>query len=284
MVSVHRVGVAKSKKSLVKKNIGLGEQQRLSVEILSYIDTICKKNAITYFLGYGTALGAVRHGGFIPWDDDIDIVMPRPAYDRFLALFEKEKHPFYKIHAIETEDTWLFFYAKVCDERTVGHNNVHIVTPAIAVDVFPLDGYPNEIARSNRFVREMRLLQKIRYIQIENVRMLATSFIKRILIHIAQLLLKLYPARKLSAYFVSRMKENDYSTSNYAGLVLGNYGKREKMRKALFTQPISIVFEGKKYPIVAAYDEYLTNLYGDYMTLPPVEKRISHHNISYHWK
>ena len=123
---------------LKEAGIEITEMKELMLDIMSSIDKYCRENGLRYSLAYGTLIGAIRHQGYIPWDDDIDIWMPRPDYMRFMQEY---KHEYYKAYCAELTPGWDRFIAKVCDERTVideGHGEVC----GVYVDIFPIDGWP----------------------------------------------------------------------------------------------------------------------------------------------
>ena len=120
----------------------LEELHQIETDILTAIDEICRKENIRYYLAGGTLLGAVRHKGFIPWDDDIDIAMPRDDYERFLKVMRKGAHPYYKILALEYKEDYPYTFAKVVDTRTRLQEEIGKDLPEMGVfiDIFPLDG------------------------------------------------------------------------------------------------------------------------------------------------
>lgn len=258
------------------RELSLPEVKTVELNILLHIDDFCKKNNLRYFLAYGTLIGAVRHSGFIPWDDDIDISMPRKDYNWLLENYnemnpngryklispysKKAKHTFIKI--IDT------FTTKI--ESGISHDGDYL---GIDVDVFPIDGQPESALAFNKWFDKLRRIYMLHYrclvepkgsvkrtIGIPIVRAITGG--KTVLIKRAENLLSKYP----------------YNKSTYVGVTACLYiNKGDRYKKKCVDKSIDVDFEGHKLPIPAGYDEILTNIYGDYMKLPPEEKRVTHH-------
>lgn len=251
------------------------------IEIFSEISRICENNNIQYFGFYGTALGAVRHKGFIPWDDDMDIAMFREDYERFLAIAPSQLKPGYSLQHFSTEHDTPTYFAKVRKDGTkfiesyLKHLNIH---HGIYVDIFPLDKVPiDEKQRKRHFVHRQFWLQlfiaKTLRTTAEHVackphvRFLANTF--RTFLHI---LLK--PVKKSFVFDHLDMCVKKYSDSDSSYVAYCD---------ALWTWnsddffPLEkIQFENCLIPIPRNYDEVLKIRYGDYMTIPPEDKQISH--------
>ena len=258
--------------------------KQILTEILCHIDAFCKEYEIKYFLCGGTALGAVRHHGFIPWDDDIDIMMPREDYERFISLYREKDDSYYQLHTYENDQKYLFPYAKVDDSRTIVLERINRPSSiGVNLDVFPIDNLPEEEQKRNV------LYQKASYlIKIYNIKQVKINrnrfFVKNIILLIGHLILapiSMDLIVKTLSNLPKRYKDQD---SSLCGLVVWGYGKREINLKSSYKSQIFCEFEGFLFPIPVGYDDYLKSLYGDYMKLPPKERQISHHSFDAFWK
>ena len=264
----------------MKKEITLDELRELQLNILDKIHEFCINSHIRYSLGGGTLLGAVRHKGYIPWDDDIDIMLPRPDYERFLKEFEG-KFDWLKLQHYKNDDTYYFPFAKVYDTRTVLIEEGAI--NGIYVDVFPIDGLPDEKGLSeyyNQFRRYVLMLCKTnKYYKFQIGHNRYFLYIKYLLKRI------LYPNRKdIIKRLEALYRRYSFDESYYAGAIVGRYAEKEHMEKSVFTKYVKVAFENHHYNCIADFDEYLRKHYGDYMQLPPVEKRVSNHEFIAYWK
>ena len=269
------------------KEISLIEQKKLLLNILDTIDAFCEEYNIRYFLTGGTLLGAIRHKGFIPWDDDIDIAMLRPDYERFIALFNKYNERYKVIHYSNTPG-YYYAFAKVIDNKTalIEENIDNSLEIGAYVDVFPIDFGTDSIDETYA-IRSKKMMPWLIMDSIKTMdRNKTRKYYKTVLMHILKLALKPIPLQ----YIVQRIDEvakiNIKKTdAEYCGaLVILMYGKKEIMRTEWYSKSIKVDFENHLFYAPLEYKKVLTNLYGDYMELPPVEKRISHHHYKLYWK
>lgn len=258
----------------------LKEIQEIELKLLEKFDSICMQNDLRYSLGGGSLLGAIRHKGFIPWDDDIDIIMPRPDYDRFLSLCRRNDDSF-SLLTYDTCDGYYGLFAKMWDPDTIIEDEDLNLGPQIGVniDLFPLDGLGRTEREATRIFRKTSWKRELltaavwkRYFRskthsfwIEPIRLLLFIY-SRIL----------DPKKLLRAVDEENLK-HPFDQSLYAGCVCGSYRKKEIMKKSTFENYINVEFEGQLFKCIRNYDEYLTKHYGDYMRLPPEEKRVTHH-------
>lgn len=261
---------------MIKDEISLEEMKQIELDILLKIDSFCKENQLRYAIGYGTLIGAVRHHGFIPWDDDIDIMMPRPDYEKFINSFQDS---IYKLLCIEHGDYYRT-YAKVYDSRTL-ITNTNNKDMGIFVDVIPIDGLPAKEDEARSYLRKMVRIRKWMYkIMAYNIYGRKKPVLKS---SVFRLIGVLYPIPNIIRLYLSLSKKYDFENSNYvAGFAVGPDTwllKREFVDK--FTD---LEFEGKLFKAPLYYDQCLRVLYGDYMQLPPVEERTPKHAYQVYWK
>ncbi len=255
------------------RELSLQECKQIEVEILDHIHSVCKQHNLRYSLGYGTLLGAIRHKGFIPWDDDIDIIMPRNDYDQLLQVLGQNPNDTYILHTPACGD-YFYEFAKVSKANTllVENNLLPIENYGVYVDIFPIDNIPC-CFRVNRI--KMRLLHRFRTASVYTSCPPSPAVLKPV----AWLVWKV--ARKIGyKTFVKAQQQLIRKTTQQPQDKLMFYASSNgcTYHKNLFDNLIETDFEGKRYSIIAEYDDYLTIEYGDYMQLPPKEKQISNHN------
>lgn len=275
-----------------KSNMGaiidLDQHKHILLKQLDYIDSFCKKNNIRYFITGGTLLGAVRHKGFIPWDDDIDIAMPREDYNKFVSIFNRESDSFYKVYHYSNTKKYYYQFAKVCDTRTImieEEVNAEIELGAY-IDVFPLDygGDTVEEAFSihSKKMKPWIILNSIKLMDKQKKR----SIHKQIAVNCLKLLTSLIPWSAILKRIDKIAQINiDRKDSKYCGaLIILTYGKREIMETEWYSSSVVLPFEDHYYNAPSNYTEILSHLYGEYMELPPEEERVSHHNFVLCWR
>lgn len=254
------------------KQLTLKEHHRILVDILVVIDRFCRENHLRYSIAYGTLIGAIRHKGFIPWDDDIDIVMPRPDYDYFVTHFNGYNGHLNCFNDIaKGKDRFIRSFHKVQDVRTLmTENGMPEMLYGINIDVFPIDGLPETKEDYHSISLKENRWEKM--VIMSYGRWSSSKSIKDILMFIlAKLMGTTFWYRKMMSVLTSY----NYDTASYAGAM--SFGEKERFPKHIFEEYIEVEFEGSSFMALKAYDYYLKQLYGDYMTLPPVEKQVSHH-------
>lgn len=265
------------------KKIDIAESKSIQLDILSDVHRFCLDNNIKYTIGYGTLIGAVRHKGFIPWDDDIDILMERADYDRFLHTYKSAHDPGYRLLSLETDDSHTLPFAKIEDPRTVVEERSRGPRTGIAIDVFPIDcacdTRDESLAYINRILRARKLFMgKI---------LLPTPYnstFKKIAIRILNILTAPIPRRKLALWYERKCRHGSPG-ARFAGVLVWGYGPRELLDRSVFENVEPIMFEDREVLAIVQRHAYLSSLYGDYMQLPPEEKRHSPHTIdAMYWK
>lgn len=264
---------------MANKELTLQEIRDIQLDILTSIHKICEKHGIRYSLGGGTLLGAVRHQGYIPWDDDIDIMMPRPDYESFLKIYSEEGE--YATQDCHHDDTYFFPFAKVYDQRT--YLQELVMRSGVYVDVFPIDGLPDKEKTEEYHQKLTHIVFKELYFSTKTYKIREGN---KFLLYIKYLLKKcFYFSREKALQHLEELAHSyKFDESKYAGCICGRYGVKEHMPTEVFLSYIELPFEGRHYCAIKDYDSYLKAHYGDYMTLPPVEKRVSNHTNKVFWK
>lgn len=269
------------------KEITDKELLQLQLDILKDVDTFCRRNRIEYFLVGGTGIGAVRHGGYIPWDDDIDIGMTRPNYDKFLESFNGT-YGNLRVYAPELNINYYASYANVCDTRTVlyeGSNSHRGDEIGVKIDVFPYDGVPSDFVSFDKLRNRARnIVAKLYYKRYD----LSKSNEKGVRFYVGMLRKKisvsLFSYAKLQRDLISISKHVKYSEAEYLEKIVFPYKSNRPCKKEIFECYCDMPFENLTVRNLTAYDEYLTSVFGDYMQLPPENQRVMHHGFKAYWK
>lgn len=266
------------------KEIKLDELKKIQIGILDVVHHFCQENGITYFLSSGSLIGAIRHKGYIPWDDDIDLYMPRKDYDRFLSVFNKDNRHLYRVISIQTDYKCTLAFAKV--ERTDTRIIEHVDNPmelGINIDIFPVDGVPDDLKERTKYFARIQRIRNELVLKDVSLDFRRRGLIKNIILLLGKVFL-LHKSMRLLAEQLDMSIDKGNSDSQYVcNLVMGNGIKSVFTRDAI-SDSIDVEFEGKFYKTMKGFDEYLTKTYGNYMLLPPIEKRVSHHVFTAYWK
>ena len=250
---------------------------------------ICEAHKLTYFCVGGTVIGAVRHGGMIPWDDDIDIAMPRPDYDRFLELCKTIDLGHYELATPEMKG-YPFFFSKFCAKETslIEIENVPCLY-GIFIDIFPIDGTSSDKAEATRMMKTFKRCSNKIDATIAHLTFgeyLSLLFQPKQWGRMAfQTAAFLFGRETIRKRLINKLNaiatSHDFNTSQYIANYGGAWAEKEIHPKEWILPLTKKHFEDTEVYIPGNYHEYLTQMYGDYMQLPPVEKRISHHNHAF---
>lgn len=251
--------------------------QKVILSIAKDIDTLCRRNNIVYYLLGGSCIGAIRHKGFIPWDDDLDIIMTRPNYLKFIEACRTQLNPD-KYFVQEALKDWPLNFTKIRLKGTILHEpedeyaskEMH----GIYLDVFCLDNVPD----NNILATLQYLLAKYYLCYLLGCRKYKSATLKKKLMIMLSSPMKFKFIRKCIVNFIERY--NDKHTNR-----LGFFYGRTRLRTAItdrkiYGTPKYVAFEDTKLPVPEHYHEYLTQMFGDYMKLPPVEQRQGLHLLS----
>lgn len=266
------------------REISLDYVKKLSFDVLNEIHNICESNGITYSLTGGTLLGAVRHKGFIPWDDDIDITMPRDEYNKFLK-YVAENHTGFKLISYETESyNYPYLCAKACYPGTVLIENgveENSIELGVYVDIFPVDGVGNNFFRAKLKCKKAEILNGLRitanWKKYQKSSRSGKSF--GIVRYFCYLTSKLIGKKRISKMLQKCIHKHSISESKFSARLGSNLKNSCILPTEFYYNTVLIEFEGKSFRAFSNYNKYLSIFFGDYMTLPSPEMRVRHHNF-----
>ena len=262
------------------------EMKSIQLEMMDSIHEFCERRNLRYYLAYGTLLGAIRHKGFIPWDDDIDIVMPRNDYEEFLASFGKQTGMHYSVLHVGCDEGYSYPFAKCVDTRTVLVENADYSEPiGVYIDIFPLDNLSDNYSEAKSFFKSVGRARNKLTIKRVSVRK-GRSWYKNLVLRIGKLILHWKSVHELACEINDAAKR--YSGRDIAGyvcvVVLGTYGTSEILNGEWFSNWVPAAFEDRTYHVPIGWNEVLSCLYADYMTLPAEKDRATHHSYIAYWK
>ena len=254
------------------KKLDIDEIKEVELGVMDYIHNICKEKGINYSLAYGSLLGAVRHRGFIPWDDDLDIALKRDQYDKLYQAILEDNSSIYKVVSWENDSRYPYPFYRVYDSRTVYENNYiqNDIELGICVDVFPFDDYKDV----NKEITKLDMYRRLSVYTLYGIRNKEAG-IKNVVRYL------MLVAFRLTRVKTWNKKLNDYSkvpvNSEYIDYLMESKKYSTKIDAKALDKVVGFKFEDRVYNIPTDYDHILTTIYGaDYMEIPPIEKRIQH--------
>ncbi len=259
------------KKEEIKDNI---------FEIMCEFTQYCDEHGLRYYMCGGTLLGAIRHKGFIPWDDDVDLLMPRPDFDKLHELIKKEPiKSYYELTGFNARNGDTPF-AKVVDRRTRIDSKYLVMDKNLWIDIFPMDGLPDDEKESDALLtRTIHIRKKISrsYARIGSGKGMFRTLFKIP----AVILYRIIGAKTYAKQLDTIARRLDFDKCEYVGGITWSLGKGERMKKSEYIPYEDKEFNGRLFHAPKCWERYLTQNYGDYMKLPPEEKRITHDFTAY---
>ena len=263
------------------KELTLQELKEIEFNLLKVFDAFCKEHNIRYYLAFGTLLGAIRYKKFIPWDDDIDLLVPREDYDRLIRLFRDSER--YQLFAFEKNSNFHYPFAKLCDMTTRKEQTVYKnrgVKLGVEIDIFPLDTWDNDIVKAKMEAKRIKKYQN--WLKVTKLdKPISSNPVKRLLWSMILPFARMVGGGFFIKKIIKESNKPEQRGSRYVGAkVWPIYGERGIIPAAAFDESVEIEFEGQMFPAPKGYDTYLTCLYGDYLPEPPKDKQKTHHAFS----
>lgn len=251
--------------------------QLAELDILIVFDKICKAYGINYSLDSGTLLGAVRHKGFIPWDDDIDVAMARPDYEKFYRLVTDNKNVLpdnFELIPDRGKDGRIPFL-KVVDKNIKLESEAGDITDNLWIDIFPIDGYPADYKKALKFWKKVHLYHRIiLYNYNDGSR---KRGLEKIAVKLFSVYAKMYGVSKAIKKLDKLKDKYPYLGAECVGPVMwASFGVKMRISPDTYENFISMEFEGYSFSVIENWERYLKQTYGDYMKLPPKDKQITH--------
>ncbi|MEG1457924.1 MAG: LicD family protein [Acetivibrio sp.] len=242
--------------------MSMEEIKREQLQVLKFLDRICKENNIRYYLTYGTLLGAVRHSGYIPWDDDIDILVEIKDLKRLVEIL-KDNEDYTMISCFNTENYFEEFAMLTSNHTISDINNFPVqMSAGVFVELFPLSGLPSGEKEYEDYIIHIKELEMKRcgklYSPVE--------------------------CKRASDELMDYIASYDFDECEYAGFLLSPYYLKDRFKKDVFEYGERLLFEGNFLSVPKNYDQYLKQIYGDYMKLPPIEEQYTHHFYKAYWE
>lgn len=247
------------------------EIQTEALKILVDFAKFCEENQLKYYLAGGTLLGAVRHQGFIPWDDDVDVLMPRPDYERFISLTQGKMQDKYLVYHDDTFTCNALPFMKVENPEFVVFEKVYKTQQALWIDIFPVDGMPDTFKKQKKHMNKIAVYDYLLW-QSKSAEQCTGGNLKMLVKKILFFPLILVGSKRIVNKITKLAKSYAYEDCEIVGSAAGRYGVKECIPKAVFEPRMFMSFEQQQFQVSTGYDTYLTNLYGNYMEIPKKKK------------
>lgn len=254
------------------------ELKQCLLDMMISFKTFCEKKQLNYSLIGGTLLGAIRHHGFIPWDDDVDFCLSRPDYDQMRKLFENGEAPEHLKLLDYSLGNFKYPFARIVDTRThikqkyIGNDS----TDGVWIDIFPIDGLPNSKEAQIKIYKEAQFIYKLMMLNASRFGS-GTTLVKKLAKMIAIPCARIIGDKRCDKKLEELASQKNYTEAEYVGCVIwGLGGAGEIMKKSEFESYVQVSFENVKFNAISCWDLYLTNKYGEYMQLPPEKEHASH--------
>ena len=259
------------------RKLSIEEAKKIELDILDFIDSFCKEHGINYCINYGTLIGAIRHKGFIPWDDDIDLSMTRENYERFIQLFS-EKQSRYQILSLETDDQYFNNFIKIVDPTTkiIDTRNTKTYDSGVFIDIFPMDTFND--TKVVDICYKLESFKLLSFSKHKNI-VYGDSKLKDLIRTLFWLLLRPVSPRFFANQIEKQIQKYRVKDGKYIAFIQSKAKEKEIFPRDMFDELIETPFEHLVLPAPKHFDAVLKQFYDDYMTVPPKEKQIYSHEF-----
>ena len=259
------------------RKLSIEEAKKIELDILDFIDSFCKENGINYCINYGTLIGAIRHKGFIPWDDDIDLSMTRENYERFIQLFS-EKQSRYQILSLETDNQYFNNFIKIVDSTTkiIDTRNTKTYDSGIFIDIFPMDTFSD--SKIVDICYKLESFKLLSFSKHKNI-IYGDSKLKDLIRTLFWLFLRPVSPRFFANQIEKQIEKYRVEDGKYIAFIPSKLKEKEIFPRDMFDELIETPFEHLVLPAPKRFDVVLKQFYDDYMTVPPKEKQIYIHEF-----
>ena len=265
------------------KMIELEQMQKIELDLLLQVDKVCKKHGLRYYMDGGTLLGAMCYEGFIPWDDAIDLKMPRPDYEKLLTL--QSEFPAYIRLDAPAKHHCEYTMLKLIDDRTVLKENGK--TTGVYLDIFPMDGHPSDSKKAALHIHKLQRLNSLFHLS-QNKFHSMTSSSSAVTKFKGLVYSGIYSPWKLYQKLTKLAMKFDFETSEQVGLLIEGNPIKERFEKDWLQPGFTLEFEGHQIPAPSGYKPHMEIFYGPHVTKPESYRNLpqwpSSHNHEVYWK